>query len=264
MAAVFSGRRHLLSIQGILSHYILRNRMANRDYFQAALEMALLWKAKEVTAESRWAIDLLCRRAPHLRPHHVEYGVQRAYFDLTWNPDPAQPAALFVGTLDKRKGLQDLIPVFASPRLAHAQLWIAGSGGGWSEQLQAVSTPNVHWLGRLEPQEVAHRMEKAWCLAIPTRADTGPTVMKEARVVGLPLVSTPCGGQTGYIEHGKNGFLLPPGDLPGLTTAFEELFGSYDRCREMGAWLHAEQREGLRPQWTAEAFCTLYRQLASS
>jgi len=35
--------------------------------------------------------------------------------------------------------------------------------------------------------------------------------------------------------------------------------GDFDRCRQMGAYLHQEHREFLHPKQTAEKFVALYR-----
>lgn len=263
LAAILSGFPHLVSIQGILSHYMLKNIMHPREYFQAMLEMVVLYKAHWISTESEWARQRVLRRNPWASVKVVEYGVDYRFLGLDWCPDPKVPVALFVGSLVPRKGIQDLIAAFSDPALAHVELWVAGdTRGSWAERLKASASPNVKWLGRRGVKEVGELMRRAWCLAIPTRADTGPTVVKEARMVGLPVITTRCGGQTTYIEEGKNGYYAAPGDIGALTKNLKVFFSDFDRCKAMGAYRHQEQREILHPKQTAKAFFDLYQQIA--
>ncbi len=261
-AAIQSGYPCLISMQGALTHYLFKNRLNLRQYFCAGIEWRILRRAKQLTCESQWAMEIIGRRAPRAQIHHVEYGVDRPFYDIEWKPDADRKAAVYAGTLIPRKGIQDLVKAFAAPELAEVELWVCGSGGGpWADRLRRAATPNVKWLGYLDREETARRLAAAWCFALPTRCDTGPTVIKEARVAGLPVVTTPCGGQRDYITHGKNGFHVPPGDIAGWRQALVEMFSDYDRCRAMGAFQHAEQREYFDPSRTGRAFAELYEKL---
>jgi glycosyltransferase involved in cell wall biosynthesis len=170
--------------------------------------------------------------------------------------------AVFVGTPDARKGIQDAIAAFASPRLAFAELWILGDGGGrLARVLEKRSTPNVRWLGRKPPAETAARMAQAWCLLIPTRADTGPMAMKEARAIGLPVVTTREGGQTDYIEDGQNGFFVQPFDVATLVDRLAAILSDFEFATRLGRWKHLQQREELSGRKTAADFLNLYGEL---
>ncbi len=265
VAAVRSGFPNLVSMQGILTHYMTKNRMGCRDYLCAGIEWDMLRRAVDVTCESRWAIDLLRRRGLRARFHQVEYGVDPLFYEVQWEPEKSGPTVLFVGTVTPRKGVSDLVEAFADPRLAGAELWICGGASGrYAERLRGRSTDNVKWLGYLGREETAERMAQAWCLALPTRCDTSPNVVKEARVIGLPVVTTPCGGQSDYIEDGRNGYLAAPGDVKGLTEALTKVTGDLGHCRELGGWRHAAQREFFEPERTGRAFADLYRSLLSA
>ena len=104
-------------------------------------------------------------------------------------------------------------------------------------------------------------MEKAWCLVLPTRADTSPNVVKEARVMGLPVITTPYGGQSDYIEDGRNGYLVEPDDIAALSDRIHHLLSDYTFCRERGAAGWEGDRAQFRIELTAEKFRNLYRSL---
>ena len=260
LAAATSGYRNIVSMQGILSHYILKNKMPARVYFQALLELFILWKADRLTVESQWTENLVKHRNPFARVSVVEYGVQSQFFEARWTPDPEKPVAIFVGSICPRKGIQDLTAAFRDPRLAGVSLWVLGKGEDkWAETLRDQAPSNIRWFGRITNRETAAMLAQAWCLVMPTRADTGPTVVKEARVIGMPVISTPCGGPSNYIEHGRNGFLIRPGNIPELTNKIGSVLGDIDYCRRLGAHRHDEQREFFDPKLTAKNFHRLYQ-----
>ncbi len=256
----------LLSMQGILHEYLQRApRSARYDLktrLQERFEASVLRSASEITVESRWGMRVLQLQAPHARVHAVEYGVQERFYDATWQPDPQRPRAVFIGSIDARKGVADAVAAFANERLRGAELQIVGDfENPLGRRLRLQSGGNIHWLGRLSREQTIETLSRAWCLVLPTRADTSPNVVKEARVIGLPVVTTPHGGQSDYVEHGRNGFLLEPGDLSGLADALAKLLKDLPLARCMGAELHEEQRTFFRPERTAQCFQNLYANL---
>jgi len=165
-----------------------------------------------------------------------------------------------VGSISPRKGIQDAVRAFADPGLSGYELRVAGAGSGsWVEKLKDFSPKNVSWLGQIPPDQTARELAAAWCLVLPTRCDTSPNVVKEARVIGLPVITTPQGGQSNYIEDGENGFLVPPGDISALTRSLGRILSDLKICQTMGAARHSDAREHFRPQRTAELFLELYR-----
>ena len=52
-----------------------------------------------------------------------------------------------------------------------------------------------------------------------------PNALLEAMVLGLPVVATdcPCGGPATVIRHGKNGLLIPVGDMRAMEEAMNRL-----------------------------------------
>jgi glycosyltransferase involved in cell wall biosynthesis len=261
LAAATSGFPFVISMQGILTHYLFHARTDFRTLFQAVLEFFILRKTTALTCESRWAKAIMRHRAPRAKITCVEYGVHRDFYDAAWQPDSNRPAALFVGSLVARKGIQDVLQAFQSPLLKDTELWIVGSG---PLDHREGSPPNVKWLGRLNRSQLIAKMSKAWCLVLPTRADTSPNVVKEARVIGLPVVTTPCGGQSDYIRDGQNGFLVAPGDIPTLTDRLHRLLSNEAFCRQCGQDGWEQERDFFRTDHMAEKFRQVYHEIHQS
>ncbi len=262
LAAVQSGFPSIVSMQGILSYYALKNRLPGRAYLQALLEIYILYRARVITTESEWGRKVILRRNPGAQVELVEYGVQDHFLDISWQPDPAKPVVIFVGGADPRKGIQDLVEAFRSPSLAGVELWVVGAKDSpWATALEKDASSNVHWLGRRTSEETAALMQKAWCLALPTRADTSPNVVKEARVIGMPIITTPHGGQIAYVREGQTGFLVEPGAIANLIEKISILTTNFSQIRKMGVCLHEEQRILLNAQKTADHFLAIYQKI---
>jgi len=260
LAAVLSGRPNIVSMQGILSYYALKNRMPARSYLQAMLELFILWKAEKVTTESEWGRNVVMKRNPFVKVELVEYGVQQVFFQTKWQPEETKPFALFVGGISPRKGIQDLVEAFRDPKLSSSELVVIGGGEGvWSENLRKSAPPNIRWLGRKTAEETAEYASKAWCLLLPTRADTSPNVVKEARVIGLPVITTRNGGQASYVRDGEDGYFVECGDVDGLIQKMGEVLGCFAKAKEMGDRGKKTFRELFMAKRTGDEFMKMYQ-----
>jgi glycosyltransferase involved in cell wall biosynthesis len=67
--------------------------------------------------------------------------------------------------------------------------------------------------GQLAPGEVQARMHDCDVVAVPSQwLETGPLVVKEALVVGTPVLGSNLGGIAELVQHGRNGWLVDPAD----------------------------------------------------
>ena len=175
------------------------------------------------------------KRNPFAKVCLVENGVQQLFFQTKWQPEETKPFALFVGGISHRKGIEDLVEAFRDPKISSSELLVIGGGeGGCSKNIQKSAPPNICWLGRKTAEETAEYMSKAWCLVLPTRADTSPNVVKEARVVGLPVITTKRGGQASYVRDGEDGYFVERGDVDRLIQKIGKVMGSFAKTKEIG------------------------------
>jgi len=252
----------IFTLQGCLTEYL---RLLGGGFLfrlQTLYERPMVRRYQRATAESPDAAGLLRDLNPALNIELIDYGVNAAFFEAAWSP-AKEPEILFLGSVSKRKGIIDLIAAAGKPKLSHICFKIAGEGELRTE-LEAISTPNVHWLGKCTRQEVIRHLEAAWALVIPTYSDTGPTVIKEARVVGLPVITTTGAGARCYIKEGESGFVGEPGDRDFLESAILEITGSRKEAIRMGTIDHELQREQLHSRTTARKLVELYSQTAKA
>lgn len=247
----------IFTLQGCLTEY--QRLLGGSPLFrlQCLYEKPTVNRYKRGTAESPGARDLLQVINPKMEISLVDYGVNPEFFEANWNPSET-PNLVFLGSVGKRKGIHDLVEVAGDPELSHLRFKILGEGE-LRQELEAKTTPNVEWLGKCARPKVIENLSSAWGLIVPTYSDTGPTVIKEARVIGLPIITTTGAGARCYVKHGESGFVGTPGDLDFLKTSILSLTTSREHAIAMGQVDHPDQREQLHPRTTARKFASLYQ-----
>lgn len=255
--ADFKGNR-LLSTQGLLTSYIQRGTMPRFAHRQSRYERRDLRAYPDITTESPWSEDRVRELAPRARIHHLEYAVEQRFFGKERElAEP--PCVLYAGSDTPLKNIETLVQAFRDERLTNVTLNLAGVSADNHPNLPH----NIHCLGRISRDEVVHQMQKAWGLVHASLADTGPTVVKEARVMGLPVaLSTECGSKQ-HVEEGKSGFIIPPHDKEGFIRAVLTMTRDRQTSRSMGAWGQEECRRALSAETMYRSLCSLYEDILS-
>lgn len=251
----------ILSMQGVITTYFKTGDLHGwRWKLFRHWEPVSLRRANLITCESQWGITECTAIAPGIRMEQVEYGVNPSYYSIQWQAQPDQPRILFVGGLNRIKGIDLLIDMLRRHPMLPWKLAFAG-GGYLADTLLNLRHPSVEILGMIKTDQVQAEMSKAWALVIPSRADTSPNVVKEARVIGLPIVGSLHGGHAEYINHGEDGLIVTSEDPEAWYEALNRLAADYNLCRSMGAARHEYFRDYFRPERTASGFLELYRKM---
>ena len=253
----------IMSMQGILSEYDRIGSFGNnwRMRMQAWFEKKWVPLATLVTSESEWGKEKVKRIAPHADCRIVEYGVNPSFYALKWHPSFHEPCILYTGGGEWRKGFDLIMDAMAIPPVPVWKCWIAGSVHE-NERRKWKFLTHVEFLGNLKWDEMQQRMTRIWGLVLPTRADTSPNTVKEARVIGIPVITSINGGQAGYIRDGENGIIVDPLTPGELRAAIEQLLSDHGYAVSMGETRHAEDMAYFRPERTAQGFANIYRELA--
>ena len=147
--------------------------------------------------------------------------------ETRWSPYSRRVIA--VGRLDYQKGFDRLVKAWAllpSDLRASWQLEIFGQGE-WEVRLQElIRKKGVKESARVNPptKEIFREYAASSFLVMSSHYEGFPMVLLEAMACGLPGVcfTFPCGPKD-VIEDGKNGLLVPEGDIPALAGAMERL-----------------------------------------
>jgi glycosyltransferase involved in cell wall biosynthesis len=145
------------------------------------------------------------------------------------------PRILSVGRLVEKKGFADLIEACRQLRAREISFVCSIVGEGPLEaelraQIDRASLGSaVRLLGPRSQIGVRQLLAGSQLFVLPCvpEADGGsdnlPTVVMEAMMCGLPIVSTRVAGIPEMLEHGENGLLVAPGDPAALALAMEQL-----------------------------------------
>jgi glycosyltransferase involved in cell wall biosynthesis len=123
-------------------------------------------------------------------------------------------------------------------------------------------TGHVHWHGRLEPDEVVARLQKADVFLLSSLCEGISNAVLEGMACGLPVVTTAVGGMPEAVEDGVEGFLTPAGDARAIAASLTELWRRPELRRQMGAAGRARIRRDFRLADQVDAFIKLFRSVA--
>ena len=155
------------------------------------------------------------------------------------HPDvPRERVVLAVARHYRVKGLDRLIEAFARSDLRDWGLEIAGSEGPETPRLKELLdrlglSGRVRFLGPVKDLSVVYA--RTGIFVLPSRSEGFPNALIEAMAHGCPSISFDIdAGPADIIRDGKNGLLIPDGDIDGLTEALRALAGDEGRRRALG------------------------------
>jgi glycosyltransferase involved in cell wall biosynthesis len=172
-------------------------------------------------------------------------------------PPAAGNYALFVGRLEKLKGLQDLIPAFKAD--SSLELLIVGEGD-YGEELRRLAGGSAHirFLGRKTPEDLEPLYAAAAAVVMPSVChEVFPLVALEAFRAGTPIVARDLGPFPEIIEKSGAGFLFKdPADAHRSTKLLADDAG-------LRAALGAKARQAVATHWSETAAMTAYFNLVA-
>jgi glycosyltransferase involved in cell wall biosynthesis len=165
------------------------------------------------------------------------------------------PFFLFVGRLEKLKGVQTLIPSFR--RYSKARLLIAGTGNYESKlKHMAEQADNIQFLGHVSGERLRNLYRRAVALVIPSICyDTSPLVAFEAFREQTPVIVRNIGGMPEIVAESGGGFIY--NNEEELIGAMDSLLKDSQRRHELGLNGYKAYRE----KWTPEAHLKRYFEL---
>lgn len=210
-------------------------------------------------------------RVPPGRLRIVPCGVNPAVFHP--RPQAAARATLglpeavlpvvFAGRFEHNKGLAVLLRALAALVQGHeglracTELFVAGgnpAGAGLGPEEARVRSlvaelglqDHVNFLGPLDQAALAVWFAAAEVTVVPSFYETFGLVALEAMACGSPVIASRTGGLAHTVRHGETGLLVPPGDVPALAAALEQVLGRPG----VAARLREPLRRGLPAEFT--------------
>jgi phosphatidylinositol alpha-mannosyltransferase len=231
-------------------------RHSNLAYFYAKLVAQPLFnKLHGLIAVSRPARDFVAEYFPgdyRIIPNGVDFDRFSAPVERIERFDDGRLNVLFVGRLEKRKGLKHLLRAWSYVRrqFKDARLIVVGDGRpraaferyvnrqGWSE---------VSFVGYVSDEELVRYFRTCDVFCAPsTGGESFGMVLLEAMAGGRPIVASRIAGYDEVVTDGADGILVEPKDEGELATALVRLLADGPMRRRLG---RAGQRKARAYRW---------------
>ncbi|MBL7196568.1 MAG: glycosyltransferase [Candidatus Omnitrophica bacterium] len=174
-----------------------------------------------------------------------------------------------IATLSYRKGQDLLIKAFKeiSDRVASVKLIMIGNEACEFKQILTVMLKDLGLDGKViflsARNNVADYLNISNIFILSSRFEGIPLAMLEAMYMQVPVVAAEVGGISEVITHDKNGILVEPGNIEGLSGAIEELLAN----KEKQAQIAQEAKKVILERFNNERYLNqlegLYAELLS-
>jgi glycogen(starch) synthase len=163
------------------------------------------------------------------------YVPSAALLNITRQPTDGKCRVLFIGRLEQRKGIYDLLAAIPDVLKQDASILFSFAGADQPSYKKNVSvkalmlerlqpySQNMEFLGYLENNELIDTLSQTDICIIPSIWENFPNVCLESMAAGLPVIASRNGGMAEMISHEKNGLLISPGAPEEIAAAILKL-----------------------------------------
>lgn len=236
-------KRHVIGIQGLIRAYYKHLPNTCRTRAVRITEWMTLKKARNVVAESQYSLNSAAPLCPAATKRVIEHPLRSEFLDAAPS-DGTEKTVLFVGAIDKRKGVMDAILAFSRAAPEDWKLHVVGKGSPENERqmFQVVTKTRLGsrfcYSRELDTQSLVKVMRESSVFLLPTHIDTGPTALKEAIVMRLWPICYDNSGPGEYVRKYAFGSLAKDGDLDSLCAKLRDSLAKMP-------WKDANRRQTL-------------------
>jgi glycosyltransferase involved in cell wall biosynthesis len=190
----------------------------------------VLRHADWVRATSAWLAQNV-RRAGYVGPIEttITFSDFEPFLTHPLKPLPERPAAVFVGRLDRVKGVDTLLAAWTrvAAQIPSAHLTIVGDGPQSAplrqQALRLGVQDSVTFAGTLSGATVRSLIDDACVLILPSHSEGFGRIIVEAMARGRPVVASNVGAIPELVGSGTTGVLVPAGNSAELARATIDL-----------------------------------------
>ena len=197
---------------------------------------------------------------PASRILRIHLGVDTDEFRPRTGPRiPGPLRVVFVGQVNRRKGVHHLIQAWRELQLENAELLLAGNTRSAPPDLLSsiAATPNCRLLGHVRKNDLISFYQEADILVHPSLAEGGCAAIYEALSCGVPCIVS--NHSTSAMRSGIEGVVFPVGDVEALKRAIFELSNNAGLRQKMAEAARQRAEESLSFAAFSREIANLYR-----
>jgi len=186
-------------------------------------------------------------------------------------PPHIQPGKylLFLGRLERRKGVDDLIVSLPRGEQGGGLPLVIAGDGPERKDLQRLAaqtglSDRCWFAGAVTGDVKTWLLQNSYCLVVPSRlSEAFALVVLESYAAGRPVIATALPGLQDLIRPGQTGWLVPPENRAAMAAAIAEAIAQPERVAQMGRQARSLAEDYGWPR-IARRHLALYEQLSPS
>lgn len=170
---------------------------------------------------------------------------------------------LYLGRIERSKGLFELLETFNILRSTFPQIQLTIAGDGLDEELlrskaKELGLFNIQWLGFVSGQQKIDAFLNADVYVFPTYTEGMPNSVLEAMAFGLPTYTRPVGGIPDIFKDLVNGVLEESLEPMTMAERMQELISDEKRLIETGRRNYLQAKERFYASSVASRLLSIY------
>jgi glycosyltransferase involved in cell wall biosynthesis len=270
LTAVTSPYPHVITFHGIMDrvHKVTPPPFFSLNHVPRWTEKFIVRRVQNVISISQDVEDFLHEQKSPARSFRIPNAMAPCFFEVTAAARLGGGfTLLYVGAIQPRKGLVYLVEALARLRDSFADpitlRVIGASSDSYKDSVlqRAVALKvdhQIEWLGVQGELGVAQELGRSDLLVLPSFWENMPMCIGESLAAAVPVVSTHVAGIPNWVDHGKTGLLVKPGDSVELADAIGSLLRDEPLRRAMGAAGRAKATAEYLPRVVAEKTLAAY------
>ena len=229
----------------------LRGLSVRRDFrslcFRAQRECVFLQHANYILGRTFWDRDITLGLNPNRKYFVADEVLRHSFYKCQWQKNSFEGRKLILITTISGaiyKGFETLL------ESAHLMKKYSGIDFEWrvigyegnnkfvrmATRMTKIKTSdvNIHFLGRLNEEELASNLCEADIYVHTSHIENSPNSVCEAMLVGMPVVASYAGGTASLLNDGVEGLLYQDGDPYVLAGRIVYLYNHYEQAKIMG------------------------------
>jgi 1,2-diacylglycerol 3-alpha-glucosyltransferase len=242
----------------------------------------LLWQTmlqvyntlQAVTTPTETAVDILRQQQIQAPVKAISCGVDQTRFKprpeanrvamrMRYELDPAKTVFIYVGRIDREKGLDVLMRAFNTVQRDDIQLAIVGQSSSYLNTLSSLKRRlalehQVVFTGYVPVEDLPCLLNSADIFAMPSGAELQSIATLEAMASGLPVLAANARALPELVEHNVNGYLFEPDNVAAAAHGIAALADNRGQWASMGTASLARVRAHSLPD-TVQRYVKFYR-----